>query len=252
MAFAATIAAAMLGALHAGAADGERNDAPPAPIAMEPQETSLPTAAPIPEPMPEGWDVPPELLAMLDAPPDVIVDLESGVRVGPLTIHSSPESIGTRDPVPTARRRPSRPAPPPRALGPRLHRNPGRHVIATARQMMARGERIQGSCYRYLSEVFARAGHDDWRTRRVVYGGGRGGPYASLDLIRPGDWLYIVNHPDRVPVGTHSVLFIGWEDRARGYARVIEHSGWGAPSAGQERSYDVSRTYRVTRPVLPR
>jgi hypothetical protein len=118
--------------------------------------------------------------------------------------------------------------------------------------MMARREAVQGSCYRYLAEVFTRAGHDHWRTRRVVYREGRRGPYADLDLIRPGDWLYIVNHPERTPVGTHSVLFVSWHDRARGYARVIEHPGWGAPSAGRERSYDVSRTYRIVRPVLSR
>jgi hypothetical protein len=124
-------------------------------------------------------------------------------------------------------------------------------VILTARGMMARGETVRGSCYAYLSEVFDRAGHDGWRTRTIVYQAGPNGPYADLDLIRPGDWLYIVNNPDSTPVGTHSVLFVGWEDRANGYARTISHAGWAAgASPGRESHYDISRTYRIIRPRL--
>ena len=256
LAFAGTIAAAMFGTLYAGAADGK----PPGPIAVVSDATS-PQPMPADAPrafIPEGQDISHEVGALLDASRDEFLDPETGVRLGPLTILPSPEPVAvTPEPVSTAnprsqpsrRARPSRPRPEPT---PRLHPDPGRHVILTARGMMARGERIQGSCYRYLSEVFERAGHDHWRTRRVVYHEGRAGPYGNLDLIRPGDWLYIVNHPERTPVGTHSVLFVGWQDRSRGYAHVIEHSGWGAPSAGRERTYDVSRTYRIIRPVLSR
>ncbi|NIR58369.1 MAG: hypothetical protein GWO02_02030, partial [Gammaproteobacteria bacterium] len=71
-----------------------------------------------------------------------------------------------------------------------------------------------------------------WRKRRIVYRAERDGPYADLNQIRPGDWLYIVNDPHRTPVGTHSVMFVRWTDRARGYASVISHPGWGAPHAG--------------------
>ena len=120
----------------------------------------------------------------------------------------------------------------------------------TARRMMASGELIQGSCYKFLSEVYDRAGHRSWRRRRVVYRQGRTGPYADLRLVRPGDWLYIVNDPHRTPVGTHSVMFVRWQDRARGYASVISHPGWGSPSAGRERTYDISQTYRIIRPTL--
>jgi hypothetical protein len=99
--------------------------------------------------------------------------------------------------------------------------------------------------------VFSRAGHDGWRTRTIVHASDREGPYADLSRIRPGDWLYIVNHPETTPMGTHSVLFLGWDDRANGYARVLQHSGGGSESAGEERTYDVSRTYRIVRPILP-
>jgi len=175
----------------------------------------------------------------------VIVDPETGMRIGPLEFLPPPEPEPEPEPVASRARRAA-----PRPPVPRLHPNPGIHVIMVARQMNARGERIAGSCYRYISEVFERAGHEGWRNRRTVFGEHRNGPYADLGLIRPGDWLYIVNHPNRTPVGTHSVLFVSWQDRSRGIANVIEHPGWGGATTGRERTYDVSRTYRITRPTL--
>lgn len=252
LALVGSIASGLLGALYAAAADAERAEvAAPSPVELTPVPS--PPAARPPEPVPAGADVPSDVAALVEVGPDEILDVESGVIMGPLTVRPRPvvpEPVAL--PVAAARERSARPAPPRPPVGPRLHADPGRHVIATARGMMARNEVVNGSCYRYLSEVFARAGHDHWRQRQGVFSGNRNGPYADLDLIRPGDWLYIVNHPERTPVGTHSVLFVGWEDRASGYARVIEHSGWGSASAGNERGYDVSRTYRIIRPVLSR
>lgn len=172
--------------------------------------------------------------------------LESGVRIGPMipdpnVVAELAESAAQRSP--RRRRAPARPP------GPRLHSNPGQHTVLTARRMIASNELIRGSCYAYLSAVYERAGHRSWRKRTVVYRAEREGPYADLSLIRPGDWLYIVNDPGRTPVGTHSVMFTGWEDQARGYARTISHAGWGPPRAGRERGYDVSQTYRIIRPT---
>lgn len=243
---------AMLGGLYAttraSRGSGRVGETAPANVTMPvveaaPAETS--DAAPIPS----GRDVPRDALEEADEP-EVLVDTLTGVAIGPLAIAAADredeQPAARRAPTPSARR--TRPAP-----GPRLDADPGRHVILTARGMMSRGETVRGSCYAYLSEVFDRAGHDGWRTRAVVFQGSPNGPYADLDLIRPGDWLYIVNNPDATPVGTHSVLFVGWEDRANGYARTISHAGWAAgASPGRESHYDVTRTYRVIRPRLER
>lgn len=174
------------------------------------------------------------------------IELAGGARIGPFVfdpeafVEEDLEELGAESPLRRTRRPPSRPP------GPRLHSDPGIHSILTARQMMASDERIQGSCYAYLSEVYARAGQSGWRNRTIVYRQGRTGPYADLDLIRPGDWLYIVTGPNSV----HSVMFVRWEDRARGYARTISHPGWFAgPHPGRESSYDVSQTYRIIRPT---
>lgn len=182
---------------------------------------------------------------------DVDIVLESGVRIGAIErFEPEPEEVpseATASARPARRGRRAPPRPPP---GPRLHPNPGQHTILTARRMIASGETLRGSCYAYLSEVYARAGHRSWRKRTIVYRAEREGPYADLSLIRPGDWLYIVNDPGRTPVGTHSVMFTGWEDQSRGYARTISHAGWGPARSGRERGYDVSQTYRIIRPTM--
>ena len=206
---------------------------------------------------------------------DDVLHLESGVRIGPLVLTATlasatlpPVSVAANQPgVGSASSQTTRPPRlrrlasnrgrthshrRPRATGasvPRLHANPGRHTILVARRFMASGEPFQGSCYRFLSEVFERAGHNGWRHRQIVYRAERDGPYANPAAIRPGDWLYIVNDPHSTPVGTHSVLFLGWQDRARGIAHTISHAGWYAQGAGRERTYDVSRTYRIIRPI---
>lgn len=215
--------------------------------AVSPELDVEATPAPVEAAIPVGHEPSATVVAMVEAEREVIVDPETGMRIGPLELRPAPEP----EPEPAATRT-RRPRPAPRPPVPRLHPNPGVHVIMVARQMNARGETVNGSCYRYISEVFERAGHEGWRNRRTVHGEHRDGPYADLGLIRTGDWLYIVNHPDRTPVGTHSVLFVSWSDRGRGIANVIEHPGWGGASTGRERTYDVSRTYRITRPVLNR
>lgn len=179
------------------------------------------------------------------------VVLVGGLRLGPLVFGAEEAEVTTEEvasaTAPTRRRARRTPVRPP---GPRLHPDPGVHSVLTARRMMASGEVILGSCYKYLTEVYTRAGHRTWRNRRIVYRAEREGPYSDLSDVRPGDWLYIVNDPSRTPVGTHSVMFVRWTDRARGWASVISHPGWGARSAGRESTYDISRTYRIIRPTL--
>ena len=242
---------AMLGGLYATGREQEpvvveetpEAPSPIAPLALQAtEEDALPT----------GLDIPLELLAAaaLEDDAEVFVDAATGVQMGPLAVRIATEAQEPPSRVRVATQAPSRPRAP-RVAMPRLDADPGRHVILTARGMMSRGETVRGSCYAYLSEVFDRAGHEGWRTRTVVHQAGASGPYANLDIIRPGDWLYIVNNPDSTPMGTHSVLFLGWEDRANGYARTISHAGWAAgASTGREGSHDVNRTYRVIRPRL--
>ncbi|MCB9603991.1 MAG: hypothetical protein R3B99_37385 [Polyangiales bacterium] len=249
------IAASMAGVLYAGV-KAEQSSVVATPTELQPLPASetLELEASEEEPeLPLGLEAPvePELTVAIDLGADAElfptreeIELADGVRIGLLFDPDEffEEELLEEAPAPL-RRVPRAPSRPP---GPRLHSDPGMHSVLTARAMMASGEEIHGSCYAYLSEVYARAGHSSWRKRTIVYRQGRTGPYADLDLIRPGDWLYIVTGPN----STHSVMFVGWSDRARGYARTISHPGWFAgPHTGRESSYDVSQTYRIIRPT---
>ncbi|MEZ4248775.1 MAG: hypothetical protein R3B99_11095 [Polyangiales bacterium] len=250
------IAGSMGGVLYAGV-KAERSSAAATPTELQPLPAYEALVEPVPEEaeepeLPLGLEAPvePELTVAIDLGEDAAlfpehedIELADGVRIG---LVFDPEEFFEEEleeaPAPL-RRTPRAPSRPP---GPRLHSDPGMHSVLTARAMMASGEEIHGSCYAYLSEVYARAGHSSWRKRTIVYRQGRTGPYADLDLIRPGDWLYIVTGPN----STHSVMFVGWSDRARGYARTISHPGWFAgPHTGRESSYDISQTYRIIRPT---
>lgn len=261
------IAGSMGGALYAGV-EAERSETVGRQTLERETERGAPPNVLAPESAVEHAELPlgldltfhPDLSVPIDLDGDAVlfptpedIELAGGARIGAFVF--DPEAFVTIDDedldegeldgeITTPRRR--APRIPTRPPGPRLHSDPGIHSILTARQMMASDERIQGSCYAYLSEVYARAGQSGWRNRTIVYRQGRTGPYADLDLIRPGDWLYIVTGPNSV----HSVMFVRWEDRARGYARTISHPGWFAgPHPGRESSYDVSQTYRIIRPT---
>lgn len=129
---------------------------------------------------------------------------------------------------------------------------PARRVLETAEEMYEESTVVRGSCYDYVSAVYDRAGFGGRRAREAVFHGPRRGPYADLDLISPGDWLYIVAYPDARPVGTHSVLFVRWEDRSAGQALVLSYVGGRADRSADLLSRDVSRTYTILRAREPR
>jgi len=241
----------MLGGLYVTAAQPTSITASsPAPLAAEVIEATQALPPPAPS-LPTGIDVPADLLDVVEEDGEVLVDV-SGVRMGPLALRpatQAPTSARSAPRPSVEARSARRPARPRETL--RLDADPGRNVILTARGMIARRETVRGSCYAYLTEVFDRAGNEGWRTRTIVHQAGASGPYADLNQIRPGDWLYIVTNPDSTPIGAHSVLFLGWVDRSSGYARTISHPGWAAGAhAGREGSHDVSMTYRIIRPRM--
>jgi hypothetical protein len=123
-------------------------------------------------------------------------------------------------------------------------------VLATARQMIAAGVVVRGSCWDYANAVFRRAGFASGRKgkRRTIYRSRPRGPYASPRKVRPGDWLYLVNN--KAILATHSVIFVHWVSRARRRAMVITYVGRRSNSPGYYRTYDVSRIFQIIRPKL--
>ncbi len=124
----------------------------------------------------------------------------------------------------------------------------GRQVLATARDLIDREVVVvRGSCWDYANAVFERAGFAAGRARQTVFRGGKKGPYADLDQVRPGDWLYYVNHSyGEVP---HSAIFVDWEDREAGLGLMISYVGAKRRRPGRYQVYDLRSVYRIVRPV---
>ncbi len=127
---------------------------------------------------------------------------------------------------------------------------PARTVLETAARMIELGTPVKGSCYDYVDAVFKEAGHDDWRRREKVYRKPKKGPYVNLDRVKPGDWLWLVKYREGAHIRTHSVLFVGWQNRSQGIAHVFSHPGQGRAVSGRFQTYDVSKTYNITRPTI--
>ncbi len=121
-----------------------------------------------------------------------------------------------------------------------------RRVLTVAREMVEQGVIARGACWDYLDVAFTRAGFPaDQRT--VLYHHRKSGPYVDLDRIRPGDWLYYINHS----YGDieHSGLFVGWIDRARHQGLILSYAGEHRHRPGRYRAYDLTHIYHITRAI---
>jgi hypothetical protein len=110
--------------------------------------------------------------------------------------------------------------------------------------MVTSGVIVRGSCWDYLNAAFTRAGYPSAK-RRIVYRKNKRGPYVDVARIRPGDWLYYINHS----YGgiEHSGLFIGWINRTRKQGLILSYGGERRNKPGRYRAYDLRSVYQITR-----
>ncbi len=102
---------------------------------------------------------------------------------------------------------------------------------------------IPGSCWNYINTIFTRAGYEN--DTHVVFESSKKGPYANINLIKPGDWLYYVNHS----YGNveHSGIFVSWEDKAKKIALILSYVGGSRKSSGRYSTYKIDNVYKITR-----
>jgi hypothetical protein len=122
----------------------------------------------------------------------------------------------------------------------------GQRVLRTAREMSTSGEIIRGACWDYLNTAYLRAGYPHDKRQRV-YLSRKSGPYAPAHMIRPGDWLYYINHSYNGI--EHSGMFIDWIDRDRHIALILSYAGERRREAARYKRYDLSNVYSIMRPV---
>ncbi len=119
-----------------------------------------------------------------------------------------------------------------------------RKVMRTAREMVKNRVVVRGSCWDFLNAAFNKAGFGK-SGRKIVYKRPKRGPYVSVSSIRPGDWLYYVNHS----YGNveHSGMFIGWLNRSKKQGLILSYQGGHKNKPGRYRAYSLSSVYQITR-----
>ncbi|EDN71465.1 conserved hypothetical protein [Beggiatoa sp. PS] len=71
------------------------------------------------------------------------------------------------------------------------------------------------------------------------------GPYAKLNLIQPGDFLYYINHSYEDI--EHSAIFVDWVDSQNKQALMLSYGGESRQEPARYLPYDLSHVYRIVR-----
>lgn len=126
--------------------------------------------------------------------------------------------------------------------------SPALKVLQIGREMsLERKEVVQGGCWNYVDTVYNRAGYSE-KKRQVVFQGGREtGLYADREMIRPGDWLFYINHDYRE--ARHSAIFVDWLDYEKQIGLMLSYGGEGRGEPASYSAYNLSQVYNIIRPV---
>jgi hypothetical protein len=116
-----------------------------------------------------------------------------------------------------------------------------RRVLEAMHTMLAEGTVVRGSCYAWTNAVYHRAGGRP----QDVFHPARHGQYADASLLRPGDWVFFINHS--FGNVTHSAIFVGWIDEGARTAMMASYPGGNRDSPGRFSGYELTNVYRVVR-----
>ncbi len=120
-----------------------------------------------------------------------------------------------------------------------------RKVLSEGRRMaLAEQKIIRGSCWDYVNTVFRRAGYAN-KLETVFDSPKYRGRYAKASQIKPGDWLYYINHSYNGI--EHSAIFIDWVDKK--HALMLSYAGEGRRKPARYLTYDLSHVYKIVRAV---
>ncbi len=121
-----------------------------------------------------------------------------------------------------------------------------RMILQTGREMtLDEGVIIIGGCWDYIDAVYTRAGFPRDRRSISFEGTLKEGPYASLDELKPGDWVYHINHSYNDI--QHSGIFVKWLDKENAIGLLLSYRGERSNKPARYRGYDLSNVYTITR-----
>ena len=120
----------------------------------------------------------------------------------------------------------------------------GKAILKTGRKMAVIDKTIiKGSCWDYINAVYKKAGYGT--NKKIVYKSKKSGPYADVSKIKPGDWIYYVNHS--YGGVEHSGIFVYWKDYKKKIGVTLSYGGEKRNEPGRYLPYDLKSVYYITR-----
>ncbi len=123
--------------------------------------------------------------------------------------------------------------------------NKGQKVLRVGKQMVKDKKVVRGSCWDYINAVYNTSGFPYKKRKYVFLGKKNRPPYASLNSIQPGDWLYYINHSYKKV--EHSGIFVRWHNKKRAQALILSYKGEGRNAYGRYKIYNIKNTYTIIR-----
>ncbi|MDF1548906.1 MAG: hypothetical protein P1P88_13865 [Bacteroidales bacterium] len=121
---------------------------------------------------------------------------------------------------------------------------PAKKILATGRKLALEDSTIiPGTCWTYVNAIYKQAGYD--KEKRHVFKSKKKGPYADTDIIKPGDWLYFINHSYHNI--DHSAVFVGWLDKENKLGLTLSYTGRYKKKPGQYKVYNLKDVFFITR-----
>lgn len=125
---------------------------------------------------------------------------------------------------------------------------PALKVLQIGREMSLESkEVVQGGCWNYVDTVYNRAGYSEQKRQVVFQGERETGLYADREMIRPGDWLFYINHDYRE--ARHSAIFVDWLDYEKQIGLMLSYGGKERGEPARYSAYDLSHVYNIIRPL---
>jgi hypothetical protein len=119
-------------------------------------------------------------------------------------------------------------------------------ILQIGREMtLEKKEIVIGGCWNYVDAVYTRAGFPNERRKIVFKGSQQSGPYADREALKPGDWIYHVNHSYNDI--EHSGIFVKWLDKKNAFGLLLSYRGERSKRPARYRGYDLSHVYTITR-----
>jgi hypothetical protein len=114
-------------------------------------------------------------------------------------------------------------------------------ILLNAYKFVKNKKVLPGSCWDYINSIYRESN----ASRKTVFNSQKNGPYATLESLKAGDWIYHINHSYHDI--EHSGLFIRWIDKNNTLALMLSYAGEGKKSPARFRAYNINKTYKIMR-----